>query len=132
MIHVDHESLKHLKRQNKLNRQHTKWMEFIETFPCIIKCKQVNKNVVINLLSSRYALLSTLNARLLGFEFLKDLYANDPDFSTIHKPCERLLFDKFYKQDGYLFWVNRLCVPTCFLCKLLIREAYGGGLMGHF
>jgi hypothetical protein len=33
VIHTDHESLKHLKGQGKLNKRHTKWVEFIETFP---------------------------------------------------------------------------------------------------
>jgi hypothetical protein len=35
VIHTDHESLKHLKGQGKLNRRHAKWMEFIETFPYV-------------------------------------------------------------------------------------------------
>ena len=30
-------------------------------------------------LSRRYALVSTLNAKLLGFEYVKELYANDDD-----------------------------------------------------
>ncbi|KAK0587438.1 hypothetical protein LWI29_022813 [Acer saccharum] len=33
VIHMDHESLKHLKGQHKLNKRHAKWVEFIETFP---------------------------------------------------------------------------------------------------
>jgi len=40
MIHSDHESLKHLKGQGKLSRRHAKWVEFIETFPYVIKYKQ--------------------------------------------------------------------------------------------
>uniref|UniRef100_A0A2N9H7P3 Cupin type-1 domain-containing protein n=1 Tax=Fagus sylvatica TaxID=28930 RepID=A0A2N9H7P3_FAGSY len=40
VIHTDHESLKHLKGQGKLNRRHAQWMEFIETFPYVIKYKQ--------------------------------------------------------------------------------------------
>jgi hypothetical protein len=43
VIHTDHESLKHLKGQGKLNRRHAQWMEFIETFPYVIKYKQVNE-----------------------------------------------------------------------------------------
>ncbi|XP_065874727.1 uncharacterized protein [Euphorbia lathyris] len=40
VIHSDHESLKHLKGQGKLNRRHARWMEFIETFPYTIQYKQ--------------------------------------------------------------------------------------------
>ena len=38
-IHIDHESLKYLKGQSKLNRRHAKWVEFIETFSYVIKYK---------------------------------------------------------------------------------------------
>jgi hypothetical protein len=39
VIHSDHESLKHIRGQAKLNKCHAKWVEFIETFPYIIKHK---------------------------------------------------------------------------------------------
>ena len=40
VIHSDHQSLKYLKGQGKLNRRHAKWVEFLETFPYVIKYKQ--------------------------------------------------------------------------------------------
>jgi hypothetical protein len=40
VIHTDHESLKNLKGQGKLNKRHAKWVEFIETFPYVIKYKK--------------------------------------------------------------------------------------------
>ncbi|PKI75362.1 hypothetical protein CRG98_004246, partial [Punica granatum] len=46
VIHTDHESLKHLKGQNKLNQRHAKWVEFIEMFPYMIQYKQGKENVV--------------------------------------------------------------------------------------
>jgi hypothetical protein len=46
VIHSDHESLKHLKGQLKLNRRHAKWSEFIESFPYIVKYKKGKDNVV--------------------------------------------------------------------------------------
>ncbi|XP_073363152.1 uncharacterized protein [Aegilops tauschii subsp. strangulata] len=44
VIHSDHESLKHIKSQAKLNRRHAKWVEFIETFPYVIKHKKGKEN----------------------------------------------------------------------------------------
>ena len=43
VIHSDHESLKHLKGQLKLNKRHAKWSEFIEFFPFIVKYKKGRK-----------------------------------------------------------------------------------------
>jgi len=40
MIHLDYESLNHLKGQGKLNWKHAKWVEYIETFSYVIKYKQ--------------------------------------------------------------------------------------------
>uniref|UniRef100_A0A2N9F0X3 Integrase catalytic domain-containing protein n=1 Tax=Fagus sylvatica TaxID=28930 RepID=A0A2N9F0X3_FAGSY len=53
VIHTDHESLKHLKGQGKLNRRHAQWMEFIETFPYVIKYKQGKENIVADALSTK-------------------------------------------------------------------------------
>ncbi|GKV33902.1 hypothetical protein SLEP1_g42343 [Rubroshorea leprosula] len=58
VIHTDHESLKHLKGQGKLNRRHAKWVEFLETFPYVIKYKQGKENIMADALSRRT--LSTL------------------------------------------------------------------------
>uniref|UniRef100_A0A2N9I8K8 Reverse transcriptase n=1 Tax=Fagus sylvatica TaxID=28930 RepID=A0A2N9I8K8_FAGSY len=132
VIHTDHESLKHLKGQGKLNRRHAQWMEFIETFPYVIKYKQGKENIVADALSRRYALISTLNAKLLGFEYVKELYVNDDDFASVFAACEKAAFGKFYRLDGYLFRENRLCVPNSSMRELLVREAHGGGLMSHF
>ncbi|KAF7832987.1 Transposon Ty3-G Gag-Pol polyprotein [Senna tora] len=132
VIHTDHESLKHLKGQDKLNRRHARWVEFIETFPYVIQYKQGKENVVADALSRRFALISTLSAKFLGFEHLKELYMNDPDFGNVFGECENRPVDKFYRHDGYLFRENKLCVPKCSMHELLVRESHGGGLMGHF
>ena len=132
MIHTDHESLKHLKVQGKLSRRHAKWVEFLETFPYVIRYKKGKENVVADALSRRYALLSTVNAKLLGFEYIKELYVDDSYFANVFNACEKSAFGKFYKHEGVLFRENHLYVPKSSLRKLLVREAYGGGLMGHF
>ncbi|KAL1191707.1 putative mitochondrial protein [Cardamine amara subsp. amara] len=132
VIHTDHECLKHLKGQQKLKKRHARWVEFIETFPYVIKYKQGNENIVADALSRRYALISTLDAKLLGFEQLKDLYQTDTDFQEIFKSSEKFAVGKYFRHDGFLFYENRLCLPNCSVRDLLVREAHGGGLMGHF
>uniref|UniRef100_A0A2N9GQ39 Reverse transcriptase n=1 Tax=Fagus sylvatica TaxID=28930 RepID=A0A2N9GQ39_FAGSY len=132
VIHTDHESLKHLKGQGKLNQRHARWLEYIETFPYVIRYKQGKENIVADALSRRYVLLTSMSAKLLGFEYVKDMYADDADFSNVYKACDKTAFGKFYKHDGYLFKESKLCVPSCSMRELLVREAHGGGLMGHF
>ena len=46
--------------------------------------------------------------------------------------CEQNAVDKFYRHEGFLFRENKLCVPNCSLCDLLVWESHSGGLMGHF
>lgn len=92
-------------------------MEYVETFPYIIKYNKGKENVVVNALSRRYALLWTLNARLLGFEYVKDLYANDDDFSSIYHVCEKDDFGKFYRLDVYLKKIS-------FVCLMDLYESY--------
>ncbi|KAK1602202.1 hypothetical protein QYE76_018186 [Lolium multiflorum] len=59
VIHSDHESLKYLKSQHNLNKRHAKWVEFIESFPYVIKYKKGKENVVADALSRKITLLLT-------------------------------------------------------------------------
>ena len=80
--------------------RYAKWVEFIETSSYVIKYKQCKKNIVANTLSRSYALVSTLNAKLLGFEYVNELYANDDDFVIVYGACENAAFGKLYRLDG--------------------------------
>jgi len=70
VIHSDHESLKYLKGQHKLNKRHAKWMEFLEQFPYVIKYKKGKSNVVADALYRRHTLFSKLGAQILGFDHI--------------------------------------------------------------
>ncbi|KAL1204567.1 RNA-directed DNA polymerase-like protein [Cardamine amara subsp. amara] len=132
VIHTDHETLKHLRGQTTLKRRHAKWLEFVETFPYIIKYKKGKENIVADALSRRYALITTMEAKVMGFEHIKGLYETDPDFQEVYKETNKAAVGTFYQQDGFLFRDKRLCIPQGSMRELLIREAHGGGLMGHF
>ncbi|KAK1605211.1 hypothetical protein QYE76_028884 [Lolium multiflorum] len=45
IIHSDHEALKYLKAQSTLHKRLAKWVEFIESFPYIIKHKKGKDNI---------------------------------------------------------------------------------------
>ncbi|KAJ8767539.1 hypothetical protein K2173_017608 [Erythroxylum novogranatense] len=89
-------------------KEHAKWLEFIEIFPYVIQYKQGKENVIADALSRRYTLISTLSSKLLGFEYIRDLYASDSDFGNVFDACEHAAFQRFYRHDGYLFRENKL------------------------
>ncbi|KAK1602009.1 hypothetical protein QYE76_027114 [Lolium multiflorum] len=134
IIHSDHESLKYLKSQHTLNKRHAKWVEFIESFPYVIKYKKGKDNVVADALSRKLTLLLTrLDFHVLGLDEIKEQYASDTFFGPIFAKCsiEKGIND-FYLHQGFLFKGNKLCVPMSSLRLLLLQESHGGGLMGHF
>ena len=51
VVHSDHESLKYLRSKKNQNRRHAKWVEFIETFPYVVKQKKGKDNVIADALS---------------------------------------------------------------------------------
>jgi hypothetical protein len=77
--------------------------------------------------------LSQLNCRLFGLESIKEQDALEPDFKDVLLNCrEGRIWNKFVINDGLLFRANRLCIPVGSISHLLLQEAHGGGLMGHF
>ena len=118
-MHIDHKSLKYIKGQTKLNRKHVKWVKFMESFPYGIKYKKGKVNVVIDALSKRYALISMLNTRLMGFEQVKDQYANDSYFANVIVECAKRACDGFFMHEAYLFKMGRICIPSSSLWELL-------------
>src|SRR3954462_6459365 len=46
--------------------------------------------------------------------------------------CMVLNWNKFAINDGFVFRANKLCIPASSVHLLLLQEAHGGGLMGHF
>lgn len=79
-----------------------------------------------------YVLLNTIITKLLGFQNIKELYHDDIEFCTIYEAYEVSPINKFFRHDGFLHKENKFNVPNCFIHELLLREAYGGGLIGYF
>jgi len=78
-------------------------------------------------------MLSQLDHRIFGLELIKEQYAYDKDFKDAMLHCrEGRTWDKYVLNDGFVFRANRLCISVGSVRLLLLQEAHGGGLMGHF
>jgi hypothetical protein len=74
-----------------------------------------------------------IDYKIFGLETLKELYATDLDFKDAYENCrERWTWQKFVIHDGLLYRASKLCVPASSVRLVLLQEAHGGGLMGHF
>jgi len=107
-------------------------VEFLEQFQYVIKYKKDKSNVVVDALSRRHALFSTLETKFIGFKHTKELYDHDPDFASKYYACVHPSQNGFFRHNDYLFKEKQLCVPKGSMRRLLVKEAYAGVLMGHF
>jgi hypothetical protein len=58
---------------------------------------------------------------------------HDVDFKDVLLLCkDGKTWKKFVFNDGFVFRANKLCIRASSISLLLLQEAHGGGLMGHF
>lgn len=122
ILHSDHEALKYIHEQHKLNSLHAKWVEYLQSFHFVIKHKSGKLNQGADALSRRHLLLFQLGSCVLGFEHLKSLYKEDEDFKELYESCQAHPKGDFMLQEGYLFKGNWLCVPRCSTPKLSLER----------
>jgi hypothetical protein len=138
ILYTDNHALQFITRQEKLNQRHAKWVEFMQNFTFVIKHISGSANKVAYALSRRCLILQEFQVETLGFEHLKEMYQEDPDFKEAYEACENpLLRDKsqwmeYIIQEGLLFKGSQLCIPICSMRDNLLKEKHSGGLAGHF
>jgi len=112
---------------------HARWVAYIQHFYFTLKHKLGITNKVANVLSRIASLLTTLRTKVVGFDYLKELYENDENFGDIWSKCQQThtAVNSIYIWDGFLFWGNQLCIPKSSLREHVIRELHGRGLGGH-
>ena len=133
IFYIDHEALKYLSKQKQIRSDmHAKWLAYIEKFPNKLVHKPGQQNRVADALSRQVALMRTLSLEIVGFETLTELYANDDDFKKVWATYVlKQSCDDFYMHDEFLIKSGQICLPRTSLREKVIRDLYGGGLVGH-
>ena len=68
VIYSDHETLRYLHSQKKLNFRHDSWVEFLQRYSFMVKHRVGVKNKATDALSRRVSLLSIMSVKVTGFE----------------------------------------------------------------
>ena len=83
VLYTDHIVLKYVNTQNKLNSRHAKWVSFLQGYTFVLKHKLGKQNQVVDALSQRNVLLTTMENKVSAFVVLNYLYESDNDFWEI-------------------------------------------------
>ena len=135
ILYTDHDSLKHLGSQSKLNPRHSRWTTYLQQFDFIIKHKAGTENKAADALSRQPHMLHMFSIHATGFEEIKTQYTNDDDFGIIWSNLQAkitIIGGDYSLKDDYLFCGTRLCIPKGSLREFIITELHSGGLAGHF
>jgi len=111
ILHLDHEALKFIQGQHKLNPRHAKWVEYLQAFHFVIHHKSGQLNKGADTLSRRYLLLSALESKVLGFEIIKGLYAQDEDLKELYEKRSTHAHGLFHLDNGFLFKGTQYASP---------------------
>ena len=109
-MYSDNHALQFVTQQEKLNQRHVKWV--------VIKHISSTANKVVDALSRKCLLMQEFRVKTLGFDNLKEMYRDDPDFKDAYEAYEnpilrdRSQWTEYMIQDGLLFQGNQLCIPN--------------------
>jgi hypothetical protein len=134
VLYSDNLALQFVTQQGKLNQRHVKWVEYMQNFTFVIKHISGTANKVVDALSRKCFLLQEFRVKTLGFDDLRDMYRDDPDFKEAYEEAEnpilrdRSQWAEYMIQEGLLFKGNQLCIPKCSMRENLLKEKHNGGL----
>ena len=86
VLYSDHEALKYVNSQKKLNHRHGKWVSFLQEYTFVIKHKSGAENKAVDSLSRVIYIISSMAIQVVGFDFLKQGYGSCKDLASYMPP----------------------------------------------
>ncbi|GJT98365.1 putative nucleotidyltransferase, ribonuclease H [Tanacetum coccineum] len=131
VLFANHDSLRHIRTQDKVSHKHGRWLAFLEKFTFMVKHKTGVSNQAVDALSRRSNLLVFMQVDVSGLDVIRKPLTLDPYFSIVLQGVQSGQKPDFNTHDGFLFKGNQLCIPhTSFRLKI-IKELHGEGHVGR-
>ncbi|PKI63422.1 hypothetical protein CRG98_016089 [Punica granatum] len=104
ILYSNHRALKYLNSQKRISsNMHARWTTFLQRFPFKLVHKSGVQNKVADALSRGATLLTMLRSELIGFEELKEQYADDEDYAEAwSKVQNRQVAGEFHNHEGFV------------------------------
>ncbi|XP_056856375.1 uncharacterized protein LOC130505787 [Raphanus sativus] len=83
----------------------------LETWQQLPKYKKGRKNMVADALSRRHALITTMDAKVLGFEHIKELYKDDPELKRSIPELWKGAFHSYHLHEGFYLETSVCAFP---------------------
>nr|GEX45500.1 putative reverse transcriptase domain-containing protein [Tanacetum cinerariifolium] len=131
VLFTDHDSLRHIRNQDKVSHKHRRWLVFLEEFTFVVKYKTGVFNRAADALSKRNSLLVTMQVDVPGLDVIRDMMTVDPYFLVVLQGVQSGEKTYFVLHDGFLLKGNRLCIPDSSLRLQIIKELHGEGHVGR-
>ena len=124
ILYSDPEALKHHNSQDKLSFWHVKWASYVQQFSFTVKHKLGALIKVIEVLSRKSTLLTTMKSEVINFEFLNYYLSTDHLIGSIVVDVSSGMRGDFGLHNGFLFKGIQLCILDCSLRLKIIQERH--------
>ncbi|GKA00849.1 putative nucleotidyltransferase, ribonuclease H [Tanacetum coccineum] len=131
VLFTEHDSVRHIRTQDKVSHKHGRWLAFIEKFTFVVKHKTGVQNRAADALSRRSNLLVSMQVDVPGLDLIREQLTLDPYFSIVLQDVQSGQKLDFNIHDGFLFKGNQLCISDTNLHLKTIKELHGEGNVGH-
>ncbi|GJT02859.1 putative reverse transcriptase domain-containing protein [Tanacetum coccineum] len=125
VLFTNHDSLRHIRTQDKVSHKHGRWLSFLKKFTFVVKHKTGISNRAADALSRRSNLLVSMQVDVTGLDVIREQLTLDPYFSIVLQGVQSKQKPDFNIHDGFLLKKNQLCIPDTSLRLKIIKELHG-------